>query len=184
MSSPGAEVDGDGGASRSPSYLVWPGLVFVLLGGQIILMLVAVFLATSDGSFAIEPDYYQKGLRWDETAAQLRENQQLSWEVALAIEQFASILKEGTLTCVVTDSAGQPVIGAVVQVEAFPHVRGTERQTVTLTPRDDGSYAARLRFARKGVWEFRVTVRREEQTFTCTQQRDVYPPGESHPWQR
>ena len=54
--------------------LFWVGLILALLAGQIVLMVAMVYLATSDASFAIEPDYYQKGLNWDAVAAQVRQN--------------------------------------------------------------------------------------------------------------
>ena len=48
-------------------------IVALLVGGagaNVGLMLVA----TSDASFAVEPDYYQKALAWDETMAQAARN--------------------------------------------------------------------------------------------------------------
>jgi nitrogen fixation protein FixH len=159
-------------------------LIFVLLGGQLLLMFVMVYLAISDGSFAIEPDYYQKGLNWDDTAAQLRNNQRLGWKADVQVGEDVSVLSERTVSCSLTDQAGRGLDGAEVELEAFPHVRGSERATVALSPAGNGLYQAKLRFGRKGVWEFRFVARRGPETFTHTELIEVYPPQDGQPWRR
>ena len=85
--------------------LLWPGLVFALLGGQLLLVCVLAYIAVADGSFAVEPDYYQKGLHWDATAEQLRANARLGWKARLQVEDSATVLGERALTCRLTDAA-------------------------------------------------------------------------------
>jgi len=145
---------------------------------------VMVYLATTNGTFAIEPDYYQKGLNWDATSAQLRDNARLSWLVEINVAEDVGTLGERTVTCTLTNKDGLPLDGAVIDIVAFPHVRGRERTSATLSAADGGRYQATLRFSRKGLWEFRGVVKRGPDTFAFTQQRDVYPPGESKPWRR
>jgi nitrogen fixation protein FixH len=135
-----------------------------------------------DGSFAVEPDYYQKALRWDEVAAQHRENARLGWTAAIDVGDDVSVFDERTLTCRLADAEGRPVEGAAVDLVAFPHARGSERASAVLAETESGVYAATLRFRRKGVWEFRLAVRRGPNVFTHRETRDVYPPGESRPW--
>jgi nitrogen fixation protein FixH len=168
--------------SESRHRLFWVGLILALLGGQMVLLTVAVYLAESDASFAIEPDYYRKGLNWDATAAQLRENVRLGWTLGLELGEKVSVLCERTVTCTLADKAGRPLDGATVDLIAFPHARGNERASATLIPAGDGRYESKVRFARRGLWEFRFVVQREGQTFTEVQRRDVYPHGESRPW--
>jgi nitrogen fixation protein FixH len=164
--------------------ILWPGLIFVLLGGQLLVMFVMVYLATSDGSFAIEPDYYQKGLHWDTTAAQLRENERLGWSADIEFGDEVSVAGERTVRCLLADKSGQPIKGAVVDLVAFSHARGTQRTSATLLPADSGVYQTTLRFPREGVWEFRLVATRGTETFTGVELHEVYPPGENEPWRR
>lgn len=170
--------------SEARHRVFWVGLVLSLLGGQIAFIGVMVYLATTNGSLAIEPDYYQKGLHWDATTAQLRENARLSWSVEIELGDDVGTLGERTVTCRLANKDGLPLDGAVIDLVAFPHVRGQERTSATLAAADDGRYQTTLRFSRKGVWEFRGVVTRGPNTFTFTEQQDVYPPGESRPWRR
>ena len=87
----------DGGELRHRVF--WVGLILALLGGQIVLMGVMTLLATSDASFAVEPDYYQKALHWDATVAQRRENARLAWSAKIELGNEASVLGERTVTC-------------------------------------------------------------------------------------
>ena len=157
----------------------WVGLILALLGGQMILICTMAYVATADGSFAIEPDYYQKGLHWDETAAQIRKNVELGWSVDLTVEDQVSVRGERGLRCRLSDKAGRALDGATIDLVAFPHARGNQRSSATLIPADDGEYATSLRFSHPGVWEFRVIVQRGPETFTQTLLRDVKPPGVS-----
>ena len=172
MNEPGKPVDGP---TRERGHrLVWLGFIVVLLVGQVLLMLVLVYLATSDASFAIEPDYYQKGLHWDAVAAQARQNARLGWSVRIELGPDENVRGERALICRLADREGQPLDEATVAVVAFSHARGSERTAVTLPWAGSGRYEAPVRFAREGLWEFRLAIQRGTDTFTYVEQRDVY----------
>jgi nitrogen fixation protein FixH len=159
---------------RSRSHWFWPGLILSLLGIQILLMLVMVFVATRDDSFSTEPDYYQKGLHWNETAAQLRENSRLGWTGALKVLDESKAGTDRIVELALRDVSGQPVDAASVVVLAFPHVRGQDRRTAGLKSVGGGRYRTPWRFDRQGVWEFRFTAYRGSDTFTQTIVREVF----------
>jgi nitrogen fixation protein FixH len=158
----------------------WVGLILSLLGGQILLMLVMAYLATADASFAIEPDYYQKGINWDAEAAQQQENLRLGWSLGFHVGEQASVFGDRTLTCTLTDRDGRPLEGAAIDAVAFAHARGNQRASFVLTEMGLGRYRAELPVKRNGIWEFRFVVRRGPDTFTLTEQRKVEPPGETN----
>jgi nitrogen fixation protein FixH len=162
----------------------WPGFIIALLSGQVIMLSGMVYIATSDLSFAVEPDYYQKGLHWDDIAAQRQQNEELGWKIAVEFGDPSGALAERELRCVLTDRDGAALDGAFVDMVAFPHSRGSERELVMLEPAGDGVYTADMRFQKKGLWEFRFVVRRDPEVFTHVERTDVYPPGESRPWRR
>ena len=160
-------------ASERRSRVFWISVVFALLGGQIVLISTMAYVAASDNSFSIEPDYYQKGLHWDRTAAQLHKNAELGWSLKLEVGDQASAAGERQFTCRLTDKARQPLAGATIDLVAFSHARGNERLLFTLTPRGAGEYETKMRFSRFGVWEFRFVVHRGPETFTQTVVRQV-----------
>jgi nitrogen fixation protein FixH len=151
----------------------WPVFIIGLLGTHVLMAVLMVYVATRDRSFAVEPDYYQKALHWDKTAEQQRENTRLGWTVMIEIGDPSGVLGERLLTCKVTDKAGTPLAGAVVDLVAFAHARANERASVVLLPQGNGTYQAPIRLARKGLWEFRLVISRGQETLTFTEQRRV-----------
>ena len=172
MNEPGTPVDSSTGERRHRRF--WLGCIVALLAGQIALMLVLLYLATSDRSFSVEPDYYQKGLNWDRLAAQTRHNARLGWSVRIELGPEVNVRGERALICSLADREGRPLDGATLDVVAFSHARGSERTAVTLPWAGSGRYEAPVRFAREGLWEFRLAIQRGTDTFTYVEQRDVY----------
>jgi nitrogen fixation protein FixH len=159
----------------------WIGLVLALLGGQIALLGTMAYIAISDGSFAVEPDYYQKGLHWEDTATQLRQNVRLGWTARIDVSQAVTAAGERAVTCRLTNRDGTPLDGATIGLVAFAHARGNQRTSAELLPSGSGTYTLAMRFAHHGVWEFRVLVHRGPETFTQTMIRTVEPGDESPP---
>ena len=164
------------------SAMTWPGIIIGLLAAQMLLLLTMAYIATSDRSFAVEPDYYQKALHWDQLAAQDRKNQQLGWSAHIKVSQAADLMKRRDVTCTLTNSAGEPLSGVSVELVAFPHARGEERLTLELAEQGEGKYATNMPVTRSGLWEFRITASRESHRFTRVIQQQVDPPGATSRW--
>jgi nitrogen fixation protein FixH len=163
--------------AESRNRLFWVGLIVGLLSAQALLMFAAVYLIVADRSFAVEPDYYQQSMDWDARMAQQRGNEQLGWQVELSVADEADIFGDRRFLCRLTDRQGSPLDGAAIDLVAFPHARGSDRSSATLTPLEDGLYETTLRIARRGKWEFRLVVEHQGETFTHTQLSNVHPPG-------
>lgn len=160
-------------SSASHAAWFWPALVIGLLAGQVVLVLVMAYLAVSDHSFAVEPDYYRQALRWNSEISQQQANRRLGWSVLVEVAEQADVLQQRDVRCVITDRAGQPVEDARVEVVAFPHVRGNERQVLRLTGLEAGRYGATVRMAQGGLWEFRITASRGADVATHVAQLQV-----------
>jgi nitrogen fixation protein FixH len=167
---------------KKGSVYFWPAVVIGLLSAQVLLMAVVVIIATHDQAFAVEPDYYQKALSWNDLAAQQRENERLAWLVDLTLGDKVDPIGNRDLICHLTNSDGTALDGAKIEVLHFPHARGQQRSTVELEAHGKGDYATPVRFQRKGMWEFQIKITRGPDIFTKVVKRDVYPPGESRPW--
>lgn len=119
-----------------------------------------VYAAHSDPSFAVEPDYYAKAVRWDDTAQQAQENKRLGWrvEMAAATPERVSVR--------VLDQDQRPLESADVAAVAFASVRSAERFDLRFVHDGEGVYSAPLHREHGGLWRFRVTVARGGSTAT------------------
>lgn len=149
----------------------WPiamGAILALtMGGNFLVLR----LANDDPSFAVERDYYQKAVHWDEELAQRQHNERLGWDAAARWER--SVAGEPELRVRLTDASGAPLDGAVVRVEAFAISRASQVSALTLAAVADpagGAYAAVLPDARPGRWEVRLEATRGEERFTAVKQ--------------
>jgi nitrogen fixation protein FixH len=145
----------------------WPiGIAAVLAlsaGANIAIMVVA----KQDEAFAIEPAYYEKALRWDDTMAQERRNLALGWD-ASATMVLARPGTPGALDIALSDRTGLPIDSAVVSVEAMHNARASQRYHAVLAEAEPGTYRASMDAHRPGEWEVRVTAQRAGDRFTQT----------------
>ncbi len=153
----------------------WPLIIITMLVGHVVFMLIMVYIAVSDHSFAVEPDYYEKSLQWDETQAARRSSQQLGWQATVTISAVVDVYQNRAIKCLLVDEQAQPVQGAEVEIVAFSHARGSQRHTLSLDPGPHGQYHGQLRVQRAGKWEFRITARRGDDTFLSTQLVTIRP---------
>lgn len=157
-----------GPAPPRPRAWLWPAIILGLLGGQVALSAIMIYVASSDPSFAVEPDYYQRAVRWDQHSR----GAELAASVAIA-GATADGEREARFT--IREVDGRLLRGAAVTVVAFHHGRAAQRRQATLTETNEGVYAARLPLLRAGLWEFRLTIQRDGRARHCTLVEDVAP---------
>ena len=114
--------------------MFWPIFLTSLISIHIVSVVVMVIVATHDSSFAVEPDWYQKGLHYEQTAQQQRANSRLGWSVQLEVGQPLTGTNQRNVTCTVLDRAGKPVENATVDLVAFAHLRASNRTSSVLLP--------------------------------------------------
>lgn len=158
-----------------PAWIIGPALVGLITVSTMIGAAALIYHAHADPSFAVESDYYDKAVHWDDSAAQERRNAELGWRLSISAEP-----SDG-LKLIIVDALGLPIDGASVSVEAFHNARSADR--VALAPADSGGgvYRQAAEFARPGIWEFRVVARRGEETFTAVRQIVVAARRETSP---
>lgn len=161
-------TDGIGGAParKTPKGrgLIWPAMIIGLLAMNATIVATTVYFAVTDRSEAIEPDYYARALRFDETIAQRATNTGLGWTAEPSL--VASPGGQGAQLAVeLADREGVALAGASVHAELFSNLRASQRQSVSLTPSGAGRYTAPVRIDRSGIWQVRLRVERGE-TFT------------------
>ena len=150
---------------------IWPFVIAGALGLHVVGSLVMVYFATSNESYAVEPDYYRKALAWNDKQAQDRRNAELGWQLEFTVEPAPG--QDPTLSVELTRGDGSPVNGAAVNVEAFANARRNDVFTASLTTSAAG-YETTLPMRRNGLWEFRFTVTRGDDLFTYRDTRHVW----------
>lgn len=138
-------------------------VMFVGLGSMAV-------IAIDDPSFAVEKDYYQKAVDWDDSVAQREVNERLGWTVTLELTA-----KPGGAEMVakVRDRDGRVVRGATVDVEAFHNARAGNVVEGRLQADEHGSYRLWLPLRRSGLWELRFVVQHGGERFTEVIRRDA-----------
>lgn len=158
-------------------HLLWPVLIASLIGVHIISVVTMVIVATHDRSFAVEPDFYQKGLHYENTIQQRGENTRLGWSVKLDVGPLVSGSNQRGVRCKLADRAGRPLEGAKIDLVAFAHLRASNVKSCVLLPESAGEYAGKLDFADPGIWEFRLAITRGPDTFTSVVKQEIESPA-------
>ena len=156
---------------------LWPVIIAGALAVHVVASLVVVFIATSDPSYAVEEDYYQKALHWNDKRAQDRMNDSLGWSIDFSVEPPASPGDQPTLELRLQDGDASPLDGAVVSVEAFHNARSGDIVRIQPTPAGDGVYRASFPADRNGRWELRFTVDHDGRHFTHVETRHLFVEG-------
>ena len=157
---------------KTTSGVLWPAVIAAALGLHVLVMAAMVYIATSNDSYAVEPDYYAKALAWDERRAQEQRNAELGWDLQFSLDPAAPGA-DPTVRATLTGAAGEPIADARIAVEVFSNVRRDDILTGVLRPAPDG-YRATLPMHGSGRWEFRFTVTRDRDVFTYRETRHVY----------
>ena len=151
--------------------LFWPAFIIFLLAIPVAAVTVLIRAATSDPGFAVEENYYERGLAWDEVSKQRAVNEALGW----GFELFAGRGGGRRLFVQVRllDRESAPVTAETVSIEAFAVARAADRLHLVPVLADDGSWEAVSLLSRGGLWEFRLEATAGGQRFTEVLRRDL-----------
>lgn len=153
----------------------WPiaivGVLAVTVGANFALMMAA----RDPNAYVVEPDYYDKGVKWDSTMALARRSAALGWQADASLRPWRA---SGTPVAVMlADSTGAPVAGAAVQAELVNNLEPEHLLHPRLSETAPGRYTAIMRLPRTGMWEVRVTARRGADVFVADLRRDATEDG-------
>lgn len=144
---------------------VWPTAIFALLGMNMAIVGITVYYATNDPSAAVESDYYQKAVDWDQTVAKRQASDLLGWTPQPRLVRSET----GThLRLTLTDRDGHAVHGAKVNAVVFHNARAATRFSIDLLEGEPGEYAAAVSADRPGSWHVDLAATRGEDSFIAT----------------
>ncbi len=152
-------------------FRLWPGMIFALLGLNACVVAVTLYLAHSDRSFAVEPEYDRKALAWQETAEQQARNRELNWNVDVEIGAMGAVGRY--LTVKLVDPTAEPVPGAAISAIVFHNARPAQRLSIAFTEESPGVYGATAPLDRPGIWHFDLRASAGPNVYTATLERSV-----------
>ncbi|MBD3872812.1 MAG: FixH family protein [Acidobacteria bacterium] len=153
---------------------LWPWIIAGALALHVVGSLVVVFVAASNSSYAVEEDYYQKALHWNDKRAQDRTNEELGWILNLTVRPAVTPGEQPTLEVHLAEAGGEPVDDAVVAVETFHNARADDILRARLDTVGEGVYRTTLPMRRNGRWELRFTVDHGQEHFTHAETRHLF----------
>lgn len=154
----------------------WVGFVLLLLGGSVGMWLYAAFLAVSDPSMAVVPDYHEKALEWDEHMEAVRASEALGWSVHFLVGTKNGEKGTRALTLFIRDRDAQVVSNAIGHLRLYHHTRGKDPQSIELMESDPGTYVCEVRMDRDGWWQFELSMDWNDRHFEWTQSQDIQLP--------
>ena len=140
----------------------WALAPVALLGTMFVGWGVMISLALDDPAFAIEPDYYDKAVHFDEHRAEARESRELGW----SLEVRPQLDAEGAQVLVtLRDREQHPIHSANVKATVFHNARSSQWRQIEFRDVGRGRYTQRLAPWRPGLWELRFEVQHGGQRF-------------------
>ncbi len=156
---------------------LWPVGITLVLMIHVGFGLTVAFIAASDPSFAVEPDYYEKAVHWDDRSRQQNTNRKLGWSCEAKIRMTSGLDNSGELRVKLLDAQGTPLSDASLSAEVFFNGRAKHRTSLKLMPvnKEPGVYISALAVGFDGAWTVRVSASKDSNVFTNEQRVFVIP---------
>ncbi|MBX3420736.1 MAG: FixH family protein [Pirellulaceae bacterium] len=150
--------DTDGRQQERRARRFWVSVIVGLLSLQVFGAGIAIYLALSDSTVAIIPNYYQAGLQWDTTRQHWQRFEDLAWSIDTVVSAHDTQLPRRVITLRVRDGHGQPVSDQRITGQVFHHARGNQVYWLTFDQADAGDYVAMVPLTHNGLWQFDVAI--------------------------
>lgn len=149
----------------------WKLVPFAILVPTVIFAVWRIQIALDDPHFAVQEDYYEKGVHFDEELARRAASDALHWSGDLLPGTRA---EGGGVQLTLNDEAGVPIEGAVGTLRAFHNAYPAQAQEVSWRESAPGVYDAELVYDRSGIWRWQLVLTRGEQRWQYDRKQEVY----------
>jgi nitrogen fixation protein FixH len=150
----------------------WVSFICLILGSNVAMGFFAVYLALSDPSQSVIPNYYQKGLDWDKTKALWAASEKLGWSVQVSITPDSAAAVKRKIRLTVLDRDGKTVEKAMGSLALFHHAHGKSVQELSLNEVFPGVYECEAIMADPGRWEMTLHLKQEETEYLWREEKD------------
>lgn len=168
MSAPGTlEQNDEAMQQERRAKWTWTSVIVGFIMIQFIMSGVAIYLATSDPSHAVIPNYHQQALEYDKVLAEKKASHDLGWTWTIQCDS-RQLAGQRDISVQLKDGQGHPLADAQVSLQLFHHARGKDRQKVTLSPagQQPGEYRGYALVDRSGIWQVELSVQHHADHFT------------------
>ncbi|MEC9374590.1 MAG: FixH family protein [Planctomycetota bacterium] len=150
---------------------IWILIVVAFLTMNVCIGGALIYFAHSDPGFAVEENYYERALKWDDQARLRSESEALGWTVELDVPRITKGSSEAPILVRVrlVSREGEPVAAAGIGLRAFHVARARNRLEAVMIEVEPGHYAAPLLIDRAGWWEFSLLAERGDVRFAATE---------------
>jgi hypothetical protein len=157
---------------------VWVGVIVTLLGLQVVSGIVTIYLATSDPTSAIIPNYYQSGLNWDTKHRNLSQFVNLGWHLIVEVQPTDEESPQ-RLIKIRLFSKESAVSKQRISASVFHHARGREIFKLQFDEANQGEYVTISKLTQAGLWDFDVLIEGDHGTAETRFTMDVRVEGSS-----
>lgn len=141
----------------------WVSIVVGLLGTQILIGGLSVYLSQSDPTVVVAPNYYNAAVNWDATRRARQGMELLGWQLEITSSPPAENRRQ--LSVRLLDRDKQPVTGYRVTGNFFHHARASDVDAVRFTEMEPGVYVANSRILNAGLWQSDLRIEGEAGIF-------------------
>lgn len=139
----------------------WPFVIVGMLLFHASLMIGTIVYVAAKHDLYVDADYYAKSVDWDTQKQRLEAPNKAGWVVSVCVTQEDSTPESSVLRVTILDASGQPIEGALVEVECFHPAHANIRINKVLHATDDHAYQQRLAMNTKGFWQTNLTIRHQ-----------------------
>jgi len=151
----------------------WVTFICLILGSNVAMGFFAVYLALSDPSQSVIPNYYQKGLDWDKTKALWAASEKLGWSVQVAIHPDSAEAVKRTIRLTVLDRDGKTVEKAQGSLALFHHAHAKHVQELTLNEVFPGVYECEALMPDTGRWDMTLHLQQAETEYLWREEKHL-----------
>lgn len=151
----------------------WVTFICLILGSNVGMGFFAVYLALSDPTQSVIPNYYQKGLDWDKTKALFAASEQLGWSIQVSITPDAAQAVQRKVRFTLLDRDGKTVEKATGTLSIFHHAHSKNVQEISLTEIYPGVYEGEASMPDAGKWDMTLHLQRDQDEFLWQQAQNL-----------
>ena len=157
-------------AWRNPWVIGWISLVVVVLIVNI--TMISIAFVTSPG--LVEEDYYEKGQDYEQNINKLKaERNALAWSYTTDFPVNPVINKTAHYSFNLIDKYGVAIMDADVSFSAYRPSDANADFKTNMIETVSGRYEANITYPLKGMWQYTISIKSKEDSFSFTRRTSV-----------
>ncbi len=138
----------------------WPWIIVGMLVVHASIMLGTIAYVSAKNDLYVEPDYYAKAVDWDNQRAMREMAENMGWVIEVLVQDSQPDSDAGrTIQVSIHDRDGQPIDGALVEVESVHPAHANDRINLVLLGVGDGQYRKPIGMDVPGFWQVNLAIR-------------------------